>query len=852
MKRLLMPMLAAIIIVAMVVPGCGEPTPGATYALTIGVDPSGAGTAEFTGTSPFEANVKVPVQATANTGFEFHRWTATAGYFDDQFSASTDFNMPAAAATVTANFREVRTDGFWLDCITIEKEPDRSRGIERLQSADFDVYAHTLTDATLFAIVDGDDDLWYKSSIGSFNTIRINPYGPEFDTGMLNPFHTFAFTDPATRQMQEVLHKFIDREYIANDIMGGLAWARYTSQHTQLSDYARYYDDTYISAAASIENLEDIYDYDEVTGHAWLADTMAEIDLLVTGTITGDAATGWLYDGTPIGMVVAIRSDDPIRNQIGDYIVEQLQEMGFAATSFKGNMSATLFGLVNVESEIKNGGWTMYTGGWVSTVLSRDSGYWFAYFHTNLWSAGIPAYAYLLGFTPEFYDAAMDLAFLGFSSFAERDDLYEICLPPHMTFGMFFLVDSRGFSPLRTNVDLAADKAGGIYGSWMWALTAHFRDGAGDPVFGGNMKVAMHDLLTDVWNPIAGSNSVYDMFPIRATGDMGTHPDVRDGLRWAGRITNAEVTVTTGLPAIATNPWVTLSFADPITAPNDAWRDWDPVTQTVKTVGDALANPGEPWGLASAVVDRYSVAYFPEDIWDHPLHDGSTLSYADFLYGWIMGYERGQPTSSIHDPDEIGFLGQTRANTIGIKFTVNPEAGVGLKVEAWSQIWEFDAERMVTNMYPNYAQGNGFWHTIALGIRGERAGQMAFGETKAQATALGWINLLNRDVQQSALLAYLDSIKALDPGAYADANVPFFEFIEGEYTAAGLGDFADEVGPRMDNLRDWVDEMNHLWVGSGPYYLDDYNFALSWVRVCAFEDYPDPIDRWLFLLEDLA
>lgn len=842
MKRLLMPMLAAIIVVAMIVPGCGEPPSATTYELTIGVTPADAGTATFTGTSPFEANVKVPVQATAETGFEFHRWTATAGFFDDEFSASTNFNMPASAATVTANFREVRTEGFWLDTVTIEKEPDRPRGIERLQAGDFDMYAHTLTDATLFAIVDDDDDLWYKSSIGSFNTLRINPYGPEFDDGMVNPFHLFDFPE-GVHTLQEVLHKFVDREFIANDLMGGLAWPRYTSQHTQLSDHLRYID--------TISDLEDMYDYDPVTGAAWLADTMAAISDLAPGTITGDAETGWLYDGEPIDMTVLIRSDDPIREQIGDYLVTTLQEMGFEATGFKGDMSATLYGFANVDAEITGGGWTMYTGGWVSTVLSRDSGYWFLYFHTSIWSAGIPAYAYL-DVDQDFYDAALDLAFLGFSSFAERDALYEICLPPHMKFGMFYLVDSRGFSPLRTSVDVAADKAGGIYGSWMWAYTAHFRDGSGNPIFGGDMKVAMHDLLTDVWNPIAGSNSVYDMMPIRATGDMGTHPDVRDGLRWAGRITNAEVTVTTGLPVIVTNDWVTLDFEDTITAPSDAWRDWDPVTQTVRTVGDALANPGEPWGLDSADVARYSVAYFPEEIWTHPLHDGSTLSYADFLYGWIMGYERGQPESSIHDPDDVGFLASTRDNTIGIKFTVNPSAGVGLKVETWSQLWELDAERMVTNMYPNYDQGNGFWHTIGLGILGERAGQMAFGETKAQEAALGWINFLNRDVQQAALLDYLDATIALAPGEYADANVPFYEFIDGEYSAAGLGSFGDEVGPRMGNLREFVNERNHLWVGSGPYYLDDYNFALSWVRLAAFEDYPDPIDRWLFLLEDLA
>jgi hypothetical protein len=102
LKRLLIPLLAVLVIMAMVLPGCeGE---GETYALTIGVDPSGAGTATFTGTSPFAAGATIPVEATANTGYQFSGWTATAGYFDDPLAASTNFNMPAAAATITASF----------------------------------------------------------------------------------------------------------------------------------------------------------------------------------------------------------------------------------------------------------------------------------------------------------------------------------------------------------------------------------------------------------------------------------------------------------------------------------------------------------------------------------------------------------------------------------------------------------------------------------------------------------------------------------------------------------------------------------------------------------------------------
>ncbi len=51
----------------------------------------------------------------------------------------------------------------------------------------------------------------------------------------------------------------------------------------------------------------------------------------------------------------------------------------------------------------------------------------------------------------------------------------------------------------------------------------------------------------------------------------------------------------------------------------------------------------------------------------------------------------------------------------------------------------------------------------------------------------------------------------------------------------------------MTNLDDFITEFNHMWVGCGPCYLYDYNFALNWVTLKAFEDYPDDIYKWLEL-----
>jgi len=78
---------------------------GEAYDLLIMVSPLMAGTAtDVTSTSPYAEGEVVSIQAAAASGYEFLRWTATAGSFSNANSSSTMFQMPAQDVTVTATF----------------------------------------------------------------------------------------------------------------------------------------------------------------------------------------------------------------------------------------------------------------------------------------------------------------------------------------------------------------------------------------------------------------------------------------------------------------------------------------------------------------------------------------------------------------------------------------------------------------------------------------------------------------------------------------------------------------------------------------------------------------------------
>ena len=100
-RKLLMVAVAAVTIIAMVVPGC-TPT---TYVLTMAVDPTGAGTTIPTVTGSYAASTVVSIEAVAAAGYQFVKWTAApAVTFTDLNDPTTDFTMPAQDVIVTANF----------------------------------------------------------------------------------------------------------------------------------------------------------------------------------------------------------------------------------------------------------------------------------------------------------------------------------------------------------------------------------------------------------------------------------------------------------------------------------------------------------------------------------------------------------------------------------------------------------------------------------------------------------------------------------------------------------------------------------------------------------------------------
>jgi len=458
-------------------------------------------------------------------------------------------------------------NGAWVDQVVFTSIDQADQAVAQLKSGDIDIYAYSVADPGVFKTVTDDSNLTYSNALGSYDEITFNPSGPEFKDGRLNPF--------SNPKIREAMNMVIDRNNIVQNIFGGLAKVKFLPLNSAFADYVRYVD--------VARGIEAKYAYNLEKGKAIIDEEMKGM-----GAEVG-ADGKWQYKGNPVVIIAIIRTEDA-RKQIGDYVSTQLENIGFTVDrQYKTRSEASP---IWNQSDPAEGKMHFYTGGWITTAISRDDGTNFAYFYTNLGSSSPLWQAYKN--TPEYYEVSEKLWNNKFSSMAERDDLFRKAMTMAMEDSTrLWLIDQLSFSPYSAKVQVAYDLAGGISGAQLWPYTVRIKDQEG-----GTVKIAQPGILVEPWNTVAGSNWIYDSMPKGATYDSaGTMVDPYTGLAWPLRIEKADITVQAGLPVTKTLDWVTLNTADSIVPPDDAFVDWDATNQKWLTVADAKA--------AKATVDGY-------------------------------------------------------------------------------------------------------------------------------------------------------------------------------------------------------------------------------------------------------
>jgi peptide/nickel transport system substrate-binding protein len=684
--------------------------------------------------------------------------------------------------------------GGWLDTVTmVAISPDAV--VTQLQAGTIDVYASALGRAEDFKSAQA-AGLQYNQVYGGSYELTFNPYGggdngATFDqsTGKLNPF--------AVPAIREAMNMLVDRNYIVQEVYGGLASPKFFPINSAFPDYAL--------LADVARKLEAQYAYNPDKANEIITAEMEKLGA------TKDANGKWTFNGEPVTLIFIIRNDgDGTRLPIGDYVSNQLENIGFTVDrQYKTSSEASP---IWIRGNPADGLWHLYTGGWITTAVSRDDGGNFQFYYTPkglgvpLWQAYKPS--------PEFDALADKLASNDFSTLAERRDLFAQALELAMKDSVrVWLVDQKAFSPYRQGISITGDLAGGIQGAQLWGFTARYEGQEG-----GELKYAMSDLLVEPWNPVGGSNWVYDTAPKRATSDYGLISDPFTGLAWPQRIESASVTVKEGLPVGKTLDWVSLEFVPEIQVPADAWVDWNAETQTFITAGEKY-----PEGLTAL---RKSVVTYPSSLFtDYKWHDGSTFSPADFIMWLIMQFDPGKEASPIFDEAVVSNLEFFLSNFKGVRITSTDP----FTAEWYTDAYALDAELNVTTLWPEYGYGNAPWHMIAMGNLAEAAGELAYTADKADAKQVEWMSFIDGPSLE-ILGKYLDQ-------AESEKYIPYAPTL-GQYITP------EEAAARYANMKAWYAEHGHYWVNSGPYMLDKVFSVEKTLTLKNNENYIDLADKW--------
>jgi len=680
--------------------------------------------------------------------------------------------------------------GPWLDEILFSTEANEANVYSKLLQGDMDIYMSDFSDADLYTDARASEDLDYDISYGLFFELRFNPYGPEFSDGSFNPF--------SNEKIREAMNMMIDRDYIVDEIMQGLGKSKLLPIVSAFPDYGK--------LAEVAVQLESKYAYNPEAARETIFRELSEMG-------AQNVAGKWTYNGTDIVLKMLIRTEDQ-RLQIGDYAADALEDLGFTTErNYKISSEASP---IWYSGNPADGLFHVYTGGWISTVVSRDDSDNFAYFYTDMGLPGPLWQAYGSTSNPLYYEAAGKLDRGDWATWEERMELMRKCAAWALEdSAVVWTVDQISPWLKTTNVEVAADLSAG-YNARISTLTLRFKDEVG-----GSLKAGAREVFTEPWNQEAGTNWVYDMIVMRPTTDS---PEIRNpytGLPMPCRFVDADIEVLAGTPTTESSDWLDLTFVDSIEVPTDAWYDWDSTNDQV------IFAPADTTAVCKVVVNYGDV------IGNEKYHDGSVMTLADWLVQWPLDFEQADPDSDLYDVSTVADFGVWKGTFKGMKVISESP----LVIEYYNDFVNNEAEFMVTRAAFARSAISGFqtpiqpWQVTAIGTKADEEGLLAYSAQKADILDIEWMNYIG-----GPSLAILSDV--LDD-AMATGYVPF-------------GDFEDLVTPeeataRYQNLKDWYEDKDHFWVSYGPYYLDQADYVAHTAVLKANRDYPYKADRWSWL-----
>ncbi|NIN67105.1 MAG: hypothetical protein GTO63_20900, partial [Anaerolineae bacterium] len=430
----------------------------------------------------------------------------------------------------------------------------------------------------------------------AFWNIKLNPV-PRTD-GKFNPF--------TIREIREAMNWLIDREFIADEIYGGLGFPHIVLFHPKEPDYGR--------LAGYIAGVEAQYGYDP-----------SKADSVITQAMQAAGATKvggkWQHGGEPVTITFIIRTSPTPRTRYGEYIAGLMEGLGFTVVrDFKtgGQASPIVY-----SGDPRAGQWQMYTEGWGSTAMTLWSQY--RGYQMFQW----PAYSTIWNYHS--VDATTDQAisdwFLqNFATPEERAELIKTAIAGTVKdSSRVWLVAEESMFAARSDIGLVYGLAAGF--NELYTVRTARKAGVG-----GELRISQFEGFVGGWNPI-GITWLFDRnieYSYRDPGGVWPHPHTGKMVPFRASDWTIETNGTTGSVPIASDAIVwnmtsrqweqvgagktTLSKVT-FTFEMGKWHHGMPITMQ-----DILAGIAATYRLEHPDGDAYNTSHegqwaFPHSIW---------------------------------------------------------------------------------------------------------------------------------------------------------------------------------------------------------------------------------------------
>ncbi len=669
-----------------------------------------------------------------------------------------------ANATLGSSFEQT-IKGPNVDSVRFTQYADENIALRAVKSGDINAYLYRIPLEVVSDVKKDPSLTVYDRDAGSFG-ILLNP-APTKDNTTLNPFQI--------KQVRFAMNYLVDREFVVNDILKGSG--------SVMVDPFGISSPEYQNIADIVESFNFRHDFDA-------AQKMISDALTTSGAVKENEK--WIYKGNPITIKIFIRSDDPLRNSIGEAISSDLENIGFTVEKIFGDLSRAQLDVYG--SNPQDFKWQIYTEAYAGTAAfvaynPTVPAQMYAPWYSNMPGRGNAAF---WQYSNKTLDNITQKILLGnFTSKEERTELVRKAI----TQGMQESV--RIFIAQTKEPYVASSSVKGLVNDFGAGISSRFSFIDAIPPAGKNntLNVGVRQISQGAWNNVAGYKDTYSITIASALTDPATlrHPYL-------------------GTVIPIRNNWTDIMTKGPsgsLTVSPDAIK-WDPYTSKWKPVGDNQT--------AKSKV-TFKILY---SNW----HNGIPMDKNDLLYSYYFGFEWGTNSTTSNsvdrtvDPEFTPTVAAALPTLKGIKFLTNDT------VESYVDYWHFDNKEIADYATIWAAEP---WEITAAQERIVEAGKLSYSSSGAVQKGVDWLSLVNPQ-HAEMIKEELQKMK------------------EEHYIPPALNGLVstDEATKRYDASIKWITDHNNALISNGPFYLDSFNAAGQTATIKAFRDstYPFAQGYW--------